>query len=328
MSDLLKKIFGSSLSEMDYSFPSGTPAYIIYGYSIKKYQYCDKCFLVAGPVSESWNLGTIKKHVQKIAQLNMMPCVIELSHITALQRTNLIENHISFISGSGQIFLPFLGCYFESRIADQLPVPEVMNAAAQHVFLYLFYYSQDNEESVNLTQIAKALNISKATCTRALKQLLSLKLVHAEDVGAAKWIRLAGDRGDIVNRAFSVMSSPVSKILYVKDVPEGIDYLISNLKALSQITMIAARESDAGFAITADTSRKISKEIQMSYQDYLDFGGYAIEVWRYDPFRLSANERVDDLSLVLELQDSEDERIQNCLDELRSKYGIEVDNTW
>ena len=39
-------------------------------------------------------------------------------------------------------------------------------------------------------------------------------------------------------------------------------------------------------------------------------------------------ECVDDLSLILETKDTEDERIQNCLDEIKNKYGIEVDEVW
>lgn len=324
----MKKIFGKSLSEMDYKFPSGTPAYIIYGYSVSKCVYFDKNFLVVSPVGENWNLGTIKKHVRKIEQLCTLPCVIALPQLTALQRTNLIENQIAFISGSGQIFLPFLGCYLENRIAEQLSAPKTMNATVQLVFLYIFYNSKNCNEQLNLTQIANALGISKATCSRALKQLLALKLVTAEDIGAAKWIQLSGNRQDVINRAFSVMSSPVNKTLYVKELPLDIDYRICNVKALSRISMIAARESDAGIAISANDSRLILKENLISYQDFIDFGGYVIEVWKYNPLSISGNEYVDEISLILELDDDKDERIQNCLDELRGQYGIEVNEEW
>lgn len=324
MLKIMKKIFGDSLSDMNYTFSSGTPAYILYGYSVRKCLYFEKNFLVVTPVSENWNLGTIKKHVQKMEQLCKLPCVIALPQITALQRTNLIENRISFISGSGQIFLPFLGCYFENNIAEQLSAPETLNGTAQMIFLYLFYNSLDHVENLNLTQIANALNISKATCSRAIKQLLSFKLITAEDVGTAKWIRLSGDQQDVINRAVSVMSSPVHKTLYVRRIPKDIDYLICGVKALSKISMIAARETDAGIAVDGSNSKKIQKDDQISYQDFVDFGGYTVEVWKYNPFPLSDNEYVDDLSLILEMTDYKDERIQNCLDEIRNKYGIAV----
>jgi hypothetical protein len=35
-----------------------------------------------------------------------------------------------------------------------------------------------------------------------------------------------------------------------------------------------------------------------------------VEVWRYDPFLLSNDKYVDDLSLVLSLKDEPDERVQ------------------
>lgn len=328
MIEIMRQIFGASLSEMNYTFPSGTPAYIIYGYSVSKCKYFDKNFLVASPVGENWNLGTIKKHVQKIEEIGTLPCVIDLPQLTALQRTNLIENQIAFISGSGQIFLPFLGCYFEEKIAEQVSVPETMNATAQMVFLYIFYNSKDSSEQLNLTQIANALGISKATCSRALKQLLALNLVTAEDVGVAKLIRLSGNRQDVIRRALPVMSSPVSKTLYVKELPENIEYRICNVKALSEISMIAAREADPGISVSVSESKVIAKETMISYQDFIDFGGYVIEVWKYDPLSISNHKYVDEISLLLELSDNEDERIQNCLDEIRNKYGIEVNEEW
>lgn len=114
----------------------------------------------------------------------------------------------------------------------------------------------------------------------------------------------------------------------MKELPENIPFLVSGVKALAEISMIAARKSDAGIAIDSKFFKEIKPELQISYQDYLDFGGYIIEVWNYDPFLLSEQKWVDELSLLLELKDDIDERIQNCLDDIRNKYGIEVDEEW
>lgn len=328
MSNLIQQIFGTAFSETEYKFPSGTPIYLSHGYNVRKSSYNDKCFLLISPVEDVWNIGTIKKHMQKIEQISGMPCVIDLPRLTAGQRTNLIESHIAFVSGNNQVFLPFLGCYFENRIAEQEAAPEVMGATSQLVFLYLIYNIDANGGKMNLTQLTRVLNISKSTCTRAVKQLLALELITAENIGVVKWLRLPENRQKLMKRAFTVMRSPISKTIYVKEVPDNIPFLISGVKALSEISMIAAHESDAGIAIDSTFLKKIKKESQISYQDYLDFGGYIIEVWNYDPLLLSDNEWVDELSLLLELNDDVDDRIQNCLDEIRNKYGIEVEEVW
>ena len=135
MVEAITNIFGNSISEKDYAFPSGTPAYILYGYSVKECIYFQKSFLIASPLGENINLGTIKKHVQKIEQLCALPCAIIIPQLTALQRSNLVKNQIAFIAGSGQIFLPFLGCYFENRIAEPVDTKEAINEIVHKTFI-------------------------------------------------------------------------------------------------------------------------------------------------------------------------------------------------
>lgn len=45
----------------------------------------------------------------------------------------------------------------------------------------------------------------------------------------------------------------------------------------------------------------------------------AVEMWRYDPKRLSNNKEVDELSLALSLKDNEDERVQDAVDKMLRK---------
>ena len=61
----------------------------------------------------------------------------------------------------------------------------------------------------------------------------------------------------------------------------------------------------------------------MDEQFFRDFGGQIIEVWKYDPFLLSDTEYVDDISLLLDLADESDERVQYQLDGIREKYNLE-----
>ena len=77
------------------------------------------------------------------------------------------------------------------------------------------------------------------------------------------------------------------------------------------------------FAIDWETAKGIDRSILMDEQSFRDFGGQIIEVWKYDPFLLSDTEYVDDISLLLDLADESDERVQYQLDGTRKKYGLE-----
>jgi hypothetical protein len=48
-------------------------------------------------------------------------------------------------------------------------------------------------------------------------------------------------------------------------------------------------------------------------------GAYRVEVWKYDPTKLSSDEYVDMLSLMLSYQYSDDERIAKEIEQLENK---------
>ena len=86
--------------------------------------------------------------------------------------------------------------------------------------------------------------------------------------------------------------------------------------------MLSENELDGGYAADRDQIKSIRTDFLIEKQQFDDFGGETIEVWKYAPFLLSQTNYVDDISLVLSLDDDTDERIQNELDSLREKYGI------
>ena len=83
--------------------------------------------------------------------------------------------------------------------------------------------------------------------------------------------------------------------------------------------MLQALPSDGAIAIDRDAANGIDKNILLDEQSFRDFGGQIIEVWKYDPFLLSETEYVDDVSLLLDLADESDERVQYQLDGIREK---------
>lgn len=322
MNGLLSLIFGNALSEKDFRFPAGTPNYIRYGYSVKKLVFEKKECLLVRPKDPDWNLAAIKKQVKAIGRITGQSVVVELNRLTARQRTNLIESGIAFVAGSGQVFIPFWGSYFEEKIATARQPVKTMSANAQLVFLFLFYRRSGNT-GVTQTQIANALNMSKATCTRAVQLLSGLRLITAADEGTAKRVSLNKQEPNILQKALPFMTSPVHKLLYVSVLPGNIQYKLSGIRAVAQQSMLQALPSDGAFAIDRNAVSEIDETLLLDEQSCRDFGGQIIEVWKYDPFLLSETQYVDDVSLLLDLADESDERVQAQLDRIRNKYNLE-----
>lgn len=321
MLEVMKSIFGASLQEDIFSLPPGTPNYIRYGYIITKLIWGDKSCLLVRPKTDTVSLSALKKQAKQIEQICSMPVIIDLERLTASQRTNLIESGFAFISGPGQIFIPFWGSYFEEKIRNPPEEKDVLSGMAQLVFLYLYYHRSQAAGGLSQTQIALSLRTSKASVSRAVRELQGLGFLSLQAVGTANRVLLHGGN-KILNTAWKHLRSPVRKKLYATSLPSSTVYKLSSLLALSQQSMLSSLSSDSGYAISRETAKQLPKDFLICEQAFRDFGGVVLEIWEYDPALLSDGECVDDLSLLLELQNHEDERIQIELDTLRKKYCL------
>lgn len=137
MVEIIKNIFGNSITEGRFQFPKNIPNFIRYGYSVRRLFFGEKSSLLISPKSDDWNLATLKKQIGLIEKMLHEPVIVQLERLSSLQRTNLIESRIAFVSAKGQIFIPFWGCYFEEKILNPQKVPALLSANAQLVFLYL-----------------------------------------------------------------------------------------------------------------------------------------------------------------------------------------------
>lgn len=325
MNEIIKEIFGDVVKEQPYSFPSGTPLYISAGYSGSLLTWGESKCLLVKPVSAELSLPSIKKQVRKIESICSLPVIIDLARMTSRQRTNLIESGIAFVSDSGQLFVPFWGCFFEEKIRNSASAAERMTGNAQLVYLYLYYMSMYDPVEINMTQICERLDLPKATCSRAVQVLNMLDLIDIRGEGTAKWISLKQPLISNMNNAEAYLVNPIHKIVYLKEFSGEYNYKTGGIRALADKSMLAARESDGSYVISREEFRKIPALSIIDKQEYQDFGGAVIEVWKYDPFLLSDDDYVDDISLVLSLRDDIDERVQKELDTIRNNFGMQVE---
>jgi predicted DNA-binding transcriptional regulator len=214
------------------------------------------------------------------------------------------------------------GCAFLEKFKSDTPIPDKMAPGTQLVFLYLYYLK--GTEDINLTRISKELQLSKATCTRAINDLTASGLLAQKVEGTNKWIAPAFEKPEFLKKGYARLKSPIERLVYVKDLPENLLCFQSGVKALSEITMVGAKEQAAGLAVSKKTCPSIPADDMISKQDFEDFGGTIIEVWSYDPSLLSKSGRVDEISLLLSLESEPDERIQMGLDEIREKHELPV----
>ncbi len=321
MLDFLKTIFGDGILTTEYQYPSKTPMYIRTGYKATHMAWNQNHCILLDPTDPHWRLPTVKKQLQNFQSICEYPCALYLEGLTVLQRRNLVENNIPFVSSSQQVYLPFWGCSFFERFKVEKPAAEKMAPGTQLVFLYLYY---SDKPKVNLTQIAEDLQLSKATCNRAINDLTASGLVEQNAEGRIKWITIAGGKAEFLRKGYPRLKSPVERLVYTKTLVDTLAHPKSGLQALAELTMIGASARDGAIAISKKASADILASDQFSQREFEDFGGYMIEVWSYDPCLLACNGRVDDISLLLSLENNRNERIQMGLDTLREKHGLPI----
>jgi hypothetical protein len=324
MVEYLQKIFGAQIKSVDYRLPKNTPIYLLEGYSVKKLIWGDHECVVITPQNTVARLPVLKKHYLVIKNICDLPCALNLEKLTVEQRENLVSNNIPFISVQQQVYLPFWGSAFLERLKPEVIAPKRMAPTTQLVFLHVFYRLFSGEQNVNSTSISSELGVPKSSISRAVQELETYGLLKLYAEGTNKWLGFAADPNETLAKAMDIMRSPVSQVVFLKELPEELSYKYGGIKALSMISMLGADERDGAIVFDKIKAQRIPKEKVISKRTFDDFGGVISEVWRYDPGLLSKQKTVDDISLLLCLQNDEDERVQNELDGIRKKYGLEV----
>ena len=318
----LERIFGPNISVAAYGDSNGLPFFLSDNYTYNKAAWNSLEFVIMRPKNQAARLSQLKKHYQLFASQSALPCALSLDHLTSPQRENLLNSNIPFISSKGQIFLPFWGCAFMETLKDEPFIPVKMTPTTQLVFLYIVYKSRDGAAQIKSAEISSALNIPKSSTSRAMKELSSYGLIETRSENTTKWITLAEAS---MMKSMQFMQSPVGKTIYLKSIPDNVPFKVGGIKALAEISMISLNDRDGSIVFEKHDAQLIPEKLFINQRTFDDFGGVVAEIWKYDPSKLACNNLVDELSLLLCLKDTEDERVQNELDTIRMKYNLEVE---
>lgn len=316
MKQLENGIFGIPVVKKDLNIKNGIPLFITDLYNVCKYQVFDIDFILVEPKDEKINIAAYEKHRNIITKQYNLPCVIYLEYITPYQRKKLISSGISFIYQDKQIYMPFIGMKLEEHYRQKTKRKEYLSYNAQFVFLFL-YYRQDNTP-IRFIDITKYLMISKANCTRALSELEQFNVVNIESKGREKFVSLKEEKKEALKKIINLMRTPIQKTIYVNNVEYS--FIKSNILALSKKTNIAEHSNDYYYAI--DRKKYLSMKNKITETDPLNESAKQLEIWMYDPNILGDKGIVDDISLLCLLKDNKDYRINDALDEIKERHGL------
>lgn len=311
MIDYIRNTLGVDIKEQKCDIYTKLPLYLKNEYEYKQYKIEGVECLFTKPVE--FSLVAYKKHLSKLTELTKFHIVLELDGITPYQRKALIEEKIPFVVKDYQMYMPFLAICLTQRFEQKLVV-EKFAPLTQLAFLYIFY----NNVKLTAAELAKRLECTSMSVTRAYKELVDSGLFRSELDGRKKYIVPNAQGGNLLKMAEPHLINPVESIDHIK-FDKNLEKLpASSIYALGKKTMLATKDNDRSYAFFK--KEKINMVDIMSMEAFYRSDVAKMEKWSYNPAILSKDGVVDDISLILSLSDSKDERVQMATQELKEKY--------
>jgi len=111
------------------------------------------------------------------------------------------------------------------------------------------------------------------------------------------------------------MKSPVKKRVWVEEIRMNQDLLIGGISALASYSNLS-KDRQPTYVINTELYKQLQRNHNL-IDENIRYGQIAVEILKYDPKILVINKNiVDPISLYLSLQENEDERIQQALEQM------------
>ena len=152
--------------------------------------------------------------------------------------------------------------------------------------MLLLYFIYEGAKELSTSQAAKDLDLTPTSISRASKQLEEMGTLQSRKIG-------------------------VQKILFSENSPKELFYKAEKV-LLNPVWCYA--------------SERISQWNDCMTKDLQDSNSQvAVEMWRYDPRKLSKKKMVDELSLALSLREDADERVEEAVEEMLNDLWRKID---
>lgn len=293
------------------------PNFIRTRYRIQKVLLDGKEVFFVYPLIELPAVEALKKHIMRIQEIEDIPVVMILQRLTWREKQYLLANRIPFIVEGKQIYLPFMAVYLQEKCDAEISEHAEILPSAQMLMLYFIYHGSGRMAA---SQAVKALQLTSTSISRAVRQLEGFGLVQTKKEGVQKVLYSELPPKELFEAAAGYLQNPVKYRGYVPAESIGEDLLKSGYSALAAYSMLNPSE------VTCYAARSITPWNGVLTTEVLSTEHQAaIELWRYDPRKLSDADYVDRLSLALALRDDGDERIEEAVEQMLDQLWRDID---
>ena len=313
--EYLNKVLGIRVVYKDEASLS-MPSFIHARYRLQLVTLDGKTAVFVYPKGELEAVSAVSRHLEKISNTADAPAVLIPEHLTYRQKEYLLRDHIPFIVEGKQIYLPFMAVYLQERGDGEKKDRKTILPSAQMLLLSYIYHGCGE---MLTSEAAQELGLTATSISRASGQLEEMALISTEKRGVQKVLFSDLTPEELFETARRHMCNPVKRTIYVRKADVGEELLLSGYSALSEYSSINPPLVDYFAAGSIAAWEKTASNKLQSTEDQC-----AVELWRYDPRKLSGNNCVDRLSLALALSGDKDERIEEAVQEMLTGVWEEI----
>jgi len=269
--------------------------------------------------NDSYNfiISGFEKEMNEIEKYAGMPVILWLDAVTTYQRNALVKNRISFVVPNSQFYVPELGICLKEFCPGKREKVEKISAATQYLLLYFIYQKKQKEKSQS--ELAEELGMSAMNVSRAVQELQELNLLEVRKEGTSKMVKAVATGKELYQLASRYLQSPVQKKIYVSLKGFDKELLYAGETALAKMSMLNYPRHTV-YAMDKKYAKDIIKDAIVEPKLTKDNDYVEIELWKYNPEIYSMDSTVDIVSLVLSLNDVEDERVEMQLEKIMEEH--------
>ncbi len=313
--EYLNRVLGIKVVYHDEAHES-LPNFIISRYRIQKVTLDGKAALFIYPREEIDSVDAVKKHMERIQKVEGAPAVLILDHLAYRQKQYLLRDHIPFIVEEKQIYLPFMAVYLQERGDGERQDKAIMLPSAQILLLYFIYHGC---RELLTSRACRDLGFTATSISRASRQLEEMGLVQTEKRGVQKILYSDKTPGALFAMTKDSMENPIKRTIYIPREEIKEEMLLGGYSALSEYTVMNPPTVECFATDSISALEKAASGKLHNSEDQCE-----VQLWRFDPRKLTAGNCVDRLSLALALNKDRDERVEKAVEEMLEQVWRDI----
>ena len=314
--EYLNKVLGVKVDYEDVEFEH-LPNFIATRYQLQMVSMNEQKVIFLYPKIELEQIEVLKKHIARIRKNEHLPVVLVLTELSYRQKEYLIREKIPFVVDGKQIYLPFMAVYLQERCDAEKKIREEILPSAQMLLLHFIY---GGAQELSTSQAAKDLELTPTSISRASRQLEEMELLHIKKVGVQRILQSEDSPKTLFQKAGYKLLNPIKRTVYIPKEFVGTDLPESGYSALAEYSMLNEPN------VRCYAAERISQWKDVMTNSLQDSQvQVAVEMWRYNPRKLSTRNVVDELSLALALREDADERVEEAAEEMLNKLWRRID---